>query len=66
MFYCSNTDKFFTPEEKGWYIQFSTDSGDKGAIKVNREPIDKEDAIKMLMDINSYEIWDVEFWSEVK
>ena len=66
MFYSSNYAKHFTPKEKGWYIQYSTESGDRDAIKVEREPIDKEDALNILMNLNPDELWIVDFWSEVK
>jgi hypothetical protein len=64
-FYSSNSDKFFTPEEKGWYIQYSTESGDRGAIRVTREPQSEEDALQMLIAIDDYECWIVDFYAEV-
>ena len=64
-FYSSNFDKYFTPEEKGWYIQYSTESGDRGAIKVDREPKSKEDALQMLFNILEDECWIVDFYAEV-
>jgi outer membrane protein assembly factor BamA len=66
-FYNSNTDKYETPSEKGWYIQYHTESGDQGYIKVDREPKNKKDALDMLNKINPDEIYlPVLFWSEVK
>jgi hypothetical protein len=65
IFYSSNTDKHFTPEEAGWYIQYHTESGDSGAIKVDREPKDKADALEMLEEINADELWYVDYFAEV-
>jgi len=65
-FYDSNYDKWITPQEKGWYIAFSTESGDKGFVKVDKEPIDKDDALKMLNEISPDELYYVEFWDEIK
>jgi hypothetical protein len=65
VFYSSNNDKHFTPEIKGWYVQYSTESGDKGAILVDREPTSKADALEMLQAIDDYEIWYVDFYAEV-
>ena len=65
IFYTSNTDKYFTPEEAGWYIQYHTESGDSGAIKVDFEPKDNADALAMLEQINPDEIWEVNYFAEV-
>ena len=65
VFYSSNTDKHFTPEEAGWYIQYHTESGDSNAIKVDREPKDNADALDMLEKINPEELWEVKFFAEV-
>ena len=65
VFYSSNTDKHFTPTEDGWYIQYKTESGDSGAIKVDREPKDDADALEMLNEINPDELWEVEFFAHV-
>ena len=64
-FYDSNTDKYFTPEQSGWYVQYSTESGDKGAIKVDRQPWNADDALKMLQEIDEYEIWYVNYYAQV-
>ena len=65
IFYSSNTDKHFTPEEKGWYIQYKTESGDEGAIKVDREPTSDKDALEMLKTIMPEELWIVQYYAEV-
>ena len=65
VFYSSNTDKHFTPEEKGWYIQYKTESGDEDAIKVDREPTSKEDALQLLQEIDADELWIVQYYVEV-
>jgi hypothetical protein len=64
-FYSSNFDKYFTPEEKGWYIQYSTESGDRGAIRVDREPESDQDALQMLLTVNRDECWILDFYAEV-
>lgn len=66
VFYDSNHDKFFTPTTAGWYIQYETGSGDCGAIRVDRQPKDKEDALEMLQDIEHHESWKVRFFLEVE
>lgn len=66
LFYDSNTDSHYTPKEKGWYVQYKTESGDAGAIKVPRKPWNADDALAMLNEINPEEIWYVQFYSEVK
>lgn len=66
MFYDSNFDKYFIPEEPGWYVQYKTESGDQGAIKVPKRPRNDEHALAMLEDINNDEIWYVLFYQEVK
>lgn len=65
VFYDSKTAKYYTPEEKGFYIQYSLESGEIGVIKVDRKPKNMDDALKMLMSINSDESWDVLFFTEV-
>ncbi len=65
VFYSSNTDKHFTPEEKGWHIQYKTESGDEDAIKVDREPTSKEDALQLLQEIDADELWIVQYYAEV-
>ena len=65
VFYSSNTDKTFTPTEKGWYIQYRTESGDEGAIKVDREPTSDEDALQLLQEIDADELWDVQYYALV-
>ena len=65
VFYSSNTDKHFTPTEKGWYVQYRTESGDEGAIKVDREPTSDEDALEMLKAIMPEELWIVQYYAEV-
>ena len=65
VFYSSNTDKHFTPTVDGWYIQYKTESGDSGAIKVNREPKNNDDALEMLTEIDTLESWEVEFFAQV-
>lgn len=66
LFYSSNFDKYFTPEKAGWYVQYKTESGDYDAIRVDRKPINNEDALLMLQEINKDELWDVCFFDEVK
>lgn len=66
VFYDSNHDKFFTPTEAGWYVQYETESGDCGAIQIPREPIDKADALKMLQAIDNDEQWKIRFYLEVE
>lgn len=66
MFYSSNFDKFFTPTKPGWYVQYQTESGDKGAIRVDSKPLDRADALRMLYDIEHHESWNVLFYAEVK
>lgn len=66
VFYDSNFDKYFTPEEAGWYIGYKTESGDSGAVKVNREPLDNADALNMLLEIDSDELWYVTSYGEVR
>ena len=66
MFYDSNYDKHFIPEEKGWYVQYKTESGDEGAEKLPREPLNVDDALLMLQEIDEDEIWYVQFYQEVK
>ncbi len=66
MFYDSNYDKHFIPEEKGWYVQYKTESGDEGAEKLPREPLNVDDALLMLQEIDEDEIWYVQFYKEVK
>jgi len=65
VFYSSNTDKSFTPTEKGWYIQYRTESGDEGAIKVDREPTSDEDALQLLKEIDADELWNVHYYALV-
>ena len=65
VFYSSNTDKTFTPTEKGWYIQYRTESGDEGAIKVDREPTSDEDALQLLQEIDADELWIVQYYALV-
>lgn len=65
-FYDSNTGNHFTPAESGWYIQYNTESGDWGAIKVEREPLNDYEALTMLQIINPDELWKVKFFAEVK
>ena len=57
LFYDSNTDKFITPKEKGWYVGFRTKSEDFGFVKVDREPKDKKDAMDILKKINPDEVY---------
>lgn len=66
MFYDSNHDKHFIPEEKGWYVQYKTHSGDEGAIRVPSKPWNSDHALEMLKGINPDEMWDVQFYQEVK
>jgi hypothetical protein len=66
LFYSSNFDKYFTPEKAGWYVQYKTESGDSGAIRVERKPKDNADALSMLQDIEHHESWEVCFFDEVK
>ena len=66
MFYDSNYAKYFIPEEKGWYVQYKTESGDEGAEKLPREPLNVDDALLMLQQIDEDEIWHVQFYKEVK
>lgn len=65
VFYSSNTDQTFTPRAKGWYIQYKTESGDEGAIKVDREPTSMEDALQLLLEIDPDELWEVKFFALV-
>jgi hypothetical protein len=65
VFYSSNTDKTFIPTEKGWYIQYRTESGDEDAIQVDREPTSKEDALQLLQEIDPDELWEVKFYALV-
>jgi hypothetical protein len=65
IFYDSKTGKYSTPEEAGWYIQYSLESGEIGTIKVDRKPKNMDDALKMLINIDSDENWDVLFFAEV-
>ncbi len=65
MFYDSNYDRHFTPEEKGWYVQYETESGDEGAIRIPRKPRNADDALSMLQEINKDEIWYVQFYQEI-
>ena len=65
VFYSSNTDQTFTPRAKGWYIQYKTESGDEGAIKVDREPTSIEDALQLLKEIDPDELWEVKFFALV-
>lgn len=65
MFYDSNYDKHFIPEEKGWYVQYKTESGDEGAIRIPRKPWNSDDALSMLQEINKDEIWYVQFYRKI-
>jgi hypothetical protein len=65
VFYSSNTDKTFIPTEKGWYIQYKTESGDEDAIQVDREPTSNEDALQLLQEIDPDELWEVKFYALV-
>lgn len=65
IFYYSNTDSFSTPTEKGWYIAYSTESGDKGAMKVDRGPTNNKEALEMLLQANPDECYNVSFFAEV-
>ena len=65
VFYSSNTDKTFIPTEKGWYIQYRTESGDEDAIQVDREPTSNEDALQLLQEIDPDELWEVKFYALV-
>jgi hypothetical protein len=65
IFYDSKSGKYFTPEENGWYIQYSKESGEIGIMKVDRKPKNMDDALKMLMLIDSEELWDVMFFAEI-
>ena len=65
VFYSSNTDQSFTPRAKGWYIQYSTESGDEGAMRVDREPTSDEDALQLLQEIDPDELWIVKFYALV-
>lgn len=66
MFYDSNYDKYYTPKEPGWYVQFKTESGDEGSIKLPRKPLNSEDVMLMLEAINPDETWIVQFYKEVE
>lgn len=65
LFYDSNFDKYFTPTEPGWYVQYKTYSGDSGVIKVDRGPKDNDDALSMLNQINPDEIYNINFFAKV-
>ena len=52
LFFKSSTDKWETPKEKGWYIQYKTESGDTSYVKVDKEPKNNADAYDMLVAIN--------------
>jgi hypothetical protein len=65
MFYDSNHDRHFIPEDKGWWVQYRTESGDRGAIKLPRKPQNANDALLMLQEINEDEIWYVQFFKEI-
>ena len=65
MFYDSNCDKHFTPEGRGWWVQYKTESGDQGAIKLPRKPHNNNDALLMLQEIDENEIWYVQYYKEV-
>ncbi len=65
IFYNSKEAKYYTPEEKGFYIQYSIESGEIGVIKVDRKPKNMDDALRMLIAINPNESWDVLFFTEV-
>ena len=65
MFYDSNHDRHFTPEDKGWWVQYKTESGDQGAIKLPRKPQNGNDALLMLQEIDKDEIWYVQFFKEI-
>jgi hypothetical protein len=54
-FYSSNYDKYIKPQRKGWYVGYRTKSGDTDFVMVDREPIDKLDAKRILQEINPHE-----------
>jgi hypothetical protein len=56
-FYSSNFDKHIKPQRKGWYVGYITKSGDIDFMMVDRKPIDKTDAKRMLQEINPDEIY---------
>lgn len=64
-FYSSNTDSYYTPEESGWYVQYKTESGDSEAVRVSRKPVDNEDALNLLKELNPDEIYYVQFYNEI-
>jgi hypothetical protein len=59
-YYCSNFDKSFTADKKGWWIAYKTDSCDEGAIHIPDELVpngitsDKE-AQKILEKVMDWE-----------
>jgi hypothetical protein len=66
MFYDSNFDKYFIPKDAGWYVQFKTESGDQGAIKLPKQPINNNHVRLMLKEINPDETYYIQFYKEVK
>ena len=55
----SNIDDYITPKKKGWYVGYRTESGDESYIKVNKEPKNKKEAMKMIKSINSEESYTI-------
>lgn len=55
-FYSSNFDKYMMPQEPGWYISYRINN-DTGFMKVDREPIDFDDAKSMLPEYYTPKFW---------
>ena len=65
-YYDSNYGKMVTPSETGWHVAYRTESCDHDAVLVEREPIDMEDAQKMIEEIIDWEWEGGHFYAKVK
>ena len=64
-FYDSNTDEYIFPETSGWYIQYSTESGDSDFLQLDEKIKDDEHALEILKKELTWE-WEAgEFYAYV-
>jgi len=61
----SNTGELLSPNSEGWFISFITESTDRGALKVDREPLDYDDALVLLKENMDWEWENGKFYARV-
>ena len=64
-FYDSNTDEHIFPETSGWFIQYSTESGDSDFLQLDEEIKNDEDAQAIIEKELEWEWADGEFYASV-